>query len=164
MQDYRDRILINTWKSEGNSIVLVTGVFDILHLEHFRFLNKARKSGDKLIVGIERDIRVKRIKGKDRPFYTETNRVEQISNLKSVDLAFLLPEKFDNQEDWELLIDNIRPNVYAVSSHTLWLENKRYIAEKFGAKLEIVHEYNPASSSTIIIESNSGLFKKSEEL
>lgn len=143
---------IHEWQSQGFTTVLVTGVFDILHIEHIRFLTKAKKAGDKLIVGIETDDRVKQIKGEHRPANNQNIRLEQLLALKPVDLAFILPDKFDTQADWERLIEEIKPAIYAVSSHTSYLENKKATAEKYGAKLKIVHEFNPNISTTHLFE------------
>lgn len=140
------------WKKERQTTVLVTGVFDILHIEHIRFLTKAKKAGDKLIVGIETDARVKQIKGEHRPANNQDIRLEQLLALKPVDLAFILPDKFDTQADWERLIEDIKPAIYAVSSHTSYLENKKATAEKYGAKFKIVHEFNPNISTTHLFE------------
>jgi rfaE bifunctional protein nucleotidyltransferase chain/domain len=143
---------IKMWRQNNQRIVLVTGVFDILHVEHIRFLTKAKAAGDKLIVGIETDARVKKIKGEHRPANNQEIRLEQLAGVKPVDAAFILPDKFDTQADWENCIATIKPAIYAVSSHTSYLENKRDIAEKFGAKLDIVHEFNPDISTTHLFE------------
>ena len=143
---------IKKWQKLDQTTVLVTGVFDILHIEHLRFLKKAKQAGDKLIVGIETDRRVKAIKGEHRPVNTQEVRLEQLNHLEAVDLAFLLPEQFNSQEAWEDLIKQIKPNIYAVSSHTSYLDNKKKITEKFAAELHIVHQFNPHYSSTKLFQ------------
>jgi D-glycero-beta-D-manno-heptose 1-phosphate adenylyltransferase len=142
---------IRAWQRQGQTIVLVTGVFDLLHIEHLRFLTKAKAAGDKLVVGIETDIRVKQIKGPDRPVNNQSIRLEQLQALKAVDHAFLLPQNFSAQKDWEKLIATLKPNIYAVSSSTHYLKNKRAIIQKFGGQLKIVHSHNPAISTSLII-------------
>jgi rfaE bifunctional protein nucleotidyltransferase chain/domain len=142
---------IQEWQIQDLKVVLVTGVFDILHVEHLRFLKKAKESGDKLVVGIESDSRVKKIKGDQRPIYNQQIRLEQLNALKVVDLTFVLPEEFDTQKDWEQLMKKIQPQIYAVSSHTSFLDNKRKISEKYGATLLVVHQFNPRFSSSQII-------------
>jgi rfaE bifunctional protein nucleotidyltransferase chain/domain len=152
MNQLKDAISqIKKWQSLGNKIVLVTGVFDLLHIEHIRFLKKAKASGDKLIVGLETDMRVKHIKGPNRPINNQAVRLEQVSALKSVDLVFLLPEKFDTPSAWENLINSLRPHIYAVSSHTSYLNNKKAIVEKFHCQLKIVHSHNPNISTSKLI-------------
>lgn len=141
---------VKRWQEQNQTVVLVTGVFDILHIEHIHFLKNAKAAGDKLIVGIETDQRVSRIKGAHRPIHPQESRLVQLNALKPVDLAFLLPEKFDTQKDWETFTRELKPDIYAVSSHTSWLENKRQIAQKFGVDFQIVHQHNPDYSSTKI--------------
>lgn len=139
---------IEDWRKDDKLIVLVTGVFDLLHIEHIRFLKKAREAGDILVVGIESDERVKRIKGVNRPINDVSIRLEQLRELKCVDFAFVLPSKFDSQDDWDGFMSKVRPDVYAVSSHTEYLKNKTMLAEKYGGKLEVVHEFNPEYSTS----------------
>ena len=142
---------IQTWQQAGQKVVLVTGVFDLLHIEHLRFLTKAKASGDKLVVGLESDARVKSIKGHERPINSQAIRLEQMEALKSVDLVFILPEVFSNQVAWEQLIATLKPDIYAVSSHTSFLANKRAICQKFGVTFTIVHQHNPKFSSSLLL-------------
>jgi rfaE bifunctional protein nucleotidyltransferase chain/domain len=139
---------LKDWRSAGSTVVLATGVFDILHIEHIRFLKAAKKAGDRLLVGIETDARVKSMKGHHRPVNSQDIRLEQISSLKPVDHSLLLPTQFNTQPDWDRFMAQIRPDVYAVSSHTTYLKNKQRLVEKYGGKLAIVHQFNPAYSTT----------------
>lgn len=143
---------VKSWQQQGEIVVLVTGVFDVLHIEHFRFLSQAKKAGTRLIVGIERDSAVKQIKGPTRPIYSQTDRLEQVSLIKPVDIAFLLPQHFNKQSDWESFMDQLRPNIYAVSSHTNWLDNKQQIASKYQSQLKIVHQHNPQVSTSQVVK------------
>ena len=130
--------------------VLVTGVFDLIHIEHIRFLHKAKKQGDLLIVGIETDDRTRKIKGHERQINSQSIRKEQLEALKAVDQVVILPEHFSSQEDWVSFMKDISPAVYAVSSNTSYLENKQYICNELGIKCKVVHEFNPDYSSTKI--------------
>lgn len=140
-----------TLRKAGKKIVLATGVFDILHQEHIVFLQKAKKEGDYLIVGLESDVRVRKIKGHDRPINPQSNRIKNIIKLNLVDRAFLLPEKFDTPKDHENLIKKIKPDVLAVSSHTKYIDKKSKIVEKYGGQVKIVHQHNPLFSTTLSI-------------
>lgn len=144
--------LVDAWREQHEAIVLATGVFDILHPEHIRFLTKAKAVGDRLIVGLETDERVRAIKGPHRPIHAAVLRLEQIEALKVVDASFLLPAQFDAQKDWELLMQQVHPDIYAVSSHTSWLDNKLQVCNKFGVDLKIVHQFNPDSSTSQLEE------------
>jgi rfaE bifunctional protein nucleotidyltransferase chain/domain len=143
-------------KKLGKKIVLVTGVFDVLHQEHVEFLTKAKGVGDFLMVGLESDVRVKKMKGEDRPINNEVTRVKNLASLSIADWVFLLPEKFDNPLDREKLIIQLQPDILAVSSHTNHLDKKRAIMEKFGGQLLVVLKHNPQVSSTIIINDHRG--------
>lgn len=135
-------------KMKHKKVVLVTGVFDVLHQEHRIFLQKARQQGEQLIIGIESDVRVRKMKGVGRPINSQKNRVENLLKLQITNDIFILPEQFDKPEDHEALISSIKPNILAVSSHTMHLEEKKKIVEKYGGKVMIVHQQNPLHSST----------------
>jgi cytidyltransferase-like protein len=142
---------VKSWKEEGLKVVFATGVFDLLHIEHLRFLKKAKAAGDKLIVGIDADSRAREIKGDERPINSHKIRLEQLSYLKAVDDAFILPEKFSVQSDWENFMAALRPDIYAISSQDAYQENKQGICRKLGIDLRIVHRYNPNYSTSLLI-------------
>lgn len=79
-------------KSEGKKIVFTNGCFDILHAGHVDYLNKAKSLGDVLIVGLNSDDSIKRIKGEKRPIINENERAFVISNIKAVDYVALFYE------------------------------------------------------------------------
>lgn len=133
-------------------LVLVTGVFDIIHIEHLRFLAAAKQQGDRLMVGIETDKRVRLIKGRGRPINSEVVRLEQLKAVKFVDEVFLLPDQFNTYEDWLGLMEQIKPDIYAVSAHTLHLETKQAICEQVGARLVVVRPHDPSVSTSVLLE------------
>lgn len=137
---------------EQSTVVLATGVFDMLHQEHIAFLQKSAAVGDIFIVGVETDKRVKEMKGSNRPIHSIEKRVEMVKALGVATYVFSLPEQFSNQEDWEGFIATIRPDIYAVSSHTPYLQNKQAIMKKFGGSVVVVHEHNPLISTTQTLE------------
>jgi D-beta-D-heptose 7-phosphate kinase / D-beta-D-heptose 1-phosphate adenosyltransferase len=140
--------------NKENSIVLVTGVFDILHFEHEKFLKKASELGEVLIVGIESDKRVRQIKGEGRPINIQDKRVENLLSLGVADSVFVLPENFNKPEDHLKLLNKIKPNFLAVSSHTDHLEEKKKLMKKVGGELVVVHDQNLEISSTKMIGSS----------
>lgn len=86
--------------------VFTNGCFDILHVGHVRYLKEAKKLGDRLVVGLNSDASVKRLKGESRPVVTQDDRKEVLEALESVDEVFI----FD--EDTPLtLIKKIKPQV-----------------------------------------------------
>jgi len=142
---------IQGYHTKKATIVLVTGVFDLLHKEHLSFLTKAKAEGDVLIVAIESDKRVSQIKGSDRPIFDQETRYKNIKKLKIADLVFVLPEKFSSPRDHEELIKTIRPHILAVSSHTRHLDKKEDILKKYNGRVKIVHQHNPRISTTKLI-------------
>ena len=95
---------VNNWKSK-NHIVFTNGCFDILHLGHIDYLFKASKLGDKLIVGINTDKSIQRIKGENRPIQSESSRASILAALSCVDAVVLFHEDTPKQ-----LIELIQPN------------------------------------------------------
>jgi len=134
--------------------VLVTGVFDILHKEHILFLNKAKALGDYLIIGVESDIRVKQMKGEDRPINSQKVRKVNLEKLKIANDVFILPEEFNKPIHHKKLIQNIKPKILAVSSHTKHLDKKQVILSELGGKVVIVHNHNPKISTTKILKNS----------
>ena len=93
-------------KMRGKKIVFTNGCFDILHRGHVAYLNEARKLGDALIVGLNADASVKRLKGPERPINNEDDRLFVMKNLRCVDAV----EIFTADTPLEL-IKAIRPLV-----------------------------------------------------
>ena len=135
--------------------VLVTGVFDVIHPEHINFLKKAKQEGDFLIVAIESDARVKQIKGKDRPINHQRQRLNNLKKLKLADQIIILPEQFSSPKDHQKFINQLKPDIYAISSHTLHQQQKKQIIESVGGTLKVVHQHNPHISSSKIIQTQS---------
>lgn len=98
-------------KSQGR-IVLTGGCFDILHIGHVRFLSEAKRMGDYLVVLLESDRKVKKLKGKNRPVFIQKERAEMLAALGSVDLIVLLP-MMGNDSDYMNLLMKIKPDIIA---------------------------------------------------
>ena len=79
-------------KDENKRLVFTNGCFDILHRGHVEYLNQAKDLGDLLIIGLNSDDSVKRLKGQDRPINNENDRAFLLDNLKSVDYVIVFNE------------------------------------------------------------------------
>lgn len=79
-------------KSDGKTIVFTNGCFDILHSGHVFYLQKAKQQGDILILGLNSDASVRRLKGEKRPINNENDRAIVISELKSIDYVVIFEE------------------------------------------------------------------------
>jgi len=102
------RRAIEAWRAAGERIVFTNGVFDLLHRGHIEYLEDARRLGDRLVVGLNGDASVRRIKGPERPIVPEAERAELLRALESVDLVV----PFDDDTP-ERLIEAVRPDVLA---------------------------------------------------
>lgn len=98
--------IVKELKSKGKKIVFTNGCFDILHAGHVDYLNKSKESGDVLIVGLNSDSSVRRIKGEKRPVVNQNERAFVISNLKAVDFV-----TFFDEDTPEELIKAIIPDI-----------------------------------------------------
>ena len=94
------------WKGDGNKTVFTNGVFDLLHLGHITYLSKAAELGDKLIVGLNADASVKRLKGESRPVNDQNNRAALLAALFFVDAVILFEEDTPRE-----LITQLMPDV-----------------------------------------------------
>ncbi|XOV77186.1 MAG: D-glycero-beta-D-manno-heptose 1-phosphate adenylyltransferase [Phycisphaerales bacterium] len=100
------RIEIEAARREGKKIVFTNGCFDIIHAGHISLLRKAREHGDLLVVGLNSDDSVRRLKGPERPVHDEDDRVTVLSELESVAVVVVF------EEDTPLkLIETLRPDV-----------------------------------------------------
>lgn len=144
LQSIKSVIVIQ--KFMGNSIVFTNGVFDLLHLGHSKILNEAAAQGHYLVVGLNTDASVKRLKGNSRPINDEPTRATLLSNFICVDAVILF------EEDTPInLINNIMPDVlvkggdYTVKTiigATEVLNN--------GGKVVVVHTLEGHSTTNII--------------
>ncbi len=98
--------LVRALKEGGGKIVFTNGVFDIIHRGHIEYLLDAKSRGDVLIVGVNSDSSVKRIKGDDRPVNNENDRAFVLLSLKPVDYAVI----FEDDTPYNI-IKVIRPHV-----------------------------------------------------
>jgi rfaE bifunctional protein nucleotidyltransferase chain/domain len=97
---------IRTWKQDHQKVVFTNGVFDILHIGHISYLAKAHALGDKLVIGLNADASVKRLKGNDRPINNQYNRALLLAALFYVDAVVVFEEDTPQQ-----LISSILPDI-----------------------------------------------------
>lgn len=83
----------STWKQENQSVVFTNGCFDILHLGHVDYLEKARQTGSKMIVGVNADSSVRQLKGPTRPVNNEYARARILAALAFVDMVIIFEEE-----------------------------------------------------------------------
>lgn len=99
--------LVEELKSQGKKVVFTNGCFDILHVGHLRYMNEAKRQGDVLIVGVNSDASVRRLKGETRPINSENDRAEVLSGLEAVDFTVIFTEDTPIS-----LIEDIKPSIH----------------------------------------------------
>jgi rfaE bifunctional protein nucleotidyltransferase chain/domain len=104
-------IQVKKWHDNNKIIVFTNGCFDLLHRGHVEYLNQAKKYGDLLIVGLNSDESVRRLKGENRPYIHDIDRAYIISQLNPVDYVYVFNE--DNPYD---LIKLVEPKVLVKGS------------------------------------------------
>ena len=97
---------IERWRASGQKIVFTNGCFDILHVGHVTLLAQAKALGDKLILGLNSDASVKRLKGEQRPINKEQDRATILAALASIDAVVLFEQDTPLQ-----LIEALNPDV-----------------------------------------------------
>lgn len=144
----RDEIkeIRNALKDKGKKVVFTNGCFDILHAGHVDYLSKAKETGDVLIIGLNSDASVRRIKGEKRPIVDENERAYILANLKAVDYVTL----FDEDTPFDLINDLI-PDILVKGAD--WsIDNivGRDVVEKNGGEVKTIEFVMQQSTSTII--------------
>ncbi|MCA1624379.1 MAG: adenylyltransferase/cytidyltransferase family protein [Acidobacteria bacterium] len=133
-------------RQKNKRIVLANGCFDLFHVGHIRYLAGARELGDCLIVGINSDEQVRKLKGENRPFMPEQERAEIVSALKFVDYVTIFHEP-----TVEELIRAIRPNFHAKGTdYTIENVPEREIVIECGGQVAIVGDRKNHSSTDLI--------------
>lgn len=144
----RTRLLVKVAikRRNGAKIVLANGCFDLFHAGHIHYLAGAKELGDYLIVGINSDEQVRKLKGENRPLMPEHERAEIISALRFVDLVTIFDEP-----TVEELIRAIRPDFHAKGTdYTTETVPERRIVAECGGKVAIVGDPKDHSSSDLI--------------
>ncbi len=136
------RGLVAQAKEAGKRIVFANGCFDTLHVGHIRYLEGAKAEGDILIVGVNSDESVHRLKGAGRPVLDEQARAQLVAALRSVDYVILFPEP-----NVERLLEELRPDVHAKGTdYTAGTIPERATAARLGIRVAIVGD--PKNHST----------------
>lgn len=85
--------MISSWKENGNSIVFTNGCFDVLHAGHVEYLEAAAKLGDRLVIGLNDDTSVSKLKGSNRPINNNKDRCRVLTSLYMVDMVIVFSEE-----------------------------------------------------------------------
>ena len=135
------------WKSSRKKVVFTNGVFDILHRGHVEYLAAAKSLGDELIVGINSDASVRKIKGPRRPVVVESDRAFLVSQLVPVDAVCI----FDQETPYDL-ISALVPDILVKGAD--WKVDDvigKDVVERSGGKV-LTLPFVPRHSTTLVIE------------
>ena len=138
---------VKSWQKEGQKVVFTNGCFDLLHLGHVDYLEKAKSLGDKLIIGLNTDSSVSRFKGSERPLQDQNSRARILAALQFVDMVV-----FFDEDTPKNLISELVPNVLVKGSDYL-AENivGADVVKKNGGEVKTI-DFVPGYSTTRIVE------------
>lgn len=138
--------LARTLQQQGKVVVFTNGCFDILHAGHVRYLTAARKLGDCLILGLNSDVSVQRLKGPTRPINNEQDRAEVLAGLYAVDYIIIFSD-----QTAEGLVAELQPDIYAKGGdYSVDRLPEAAIVASYGGKTVLIPEVKGKSSSRII--------------
>ena len=144
------------WRNAGEQVVMANGCFDVLHVGHIRYLQAAKALGGKLVVALNADDSVRRLKGKGRPVMAEGERAEILAALEPVDAVVIFPEL-----DVRALLNDVRPDVQAKGTdYTRESVPERDVVTGYGGRVEIVGDPKDHSATEIIQQIGKGAAKQ----
>jgi rfaE bifunctional protein nucleotidyltransferase chain/domain len=132
-------------RAAGKKLVTTNGCFDILHSGHIRYLAEAKTCGDILVVGINSDESVRRLKGPTRPLQHENDRALLVGALKSVDAAFIFRE-----DDPCAFLEILRPDVHVKGGDYTRDMIEREVVERHGGVVKIVPFVKGYSTTSLV--------------
>ena len=135
-------------RGEGKTISFANGCFDLLHVGHTRYLQGARAEGDLLIVGINADASVRKLKGPNRPLQTEQDRALLVAALHVVDWVVIFPE-----DTVENLLLALKPDVHCKGTdYTPDTVPERAVVKSYGGRVAIVGDPKDHNTSALLAQ------------
>ena len=137
---------VSLWRQQGEQVVMANGCFDVLHVGHIRYLQAAKALGGKLIVAVNADDSVRKLKGEGRPVMPDSERAEILAALESVDAVVIFPEL-----DVRSLLKELHPDVQAKGTdYTADSVPERDVVSAYGGRVEIVGDPKDHSATQLI--------------
>ena len=150
------KTIIEGLRTTGMRIVLTSGSFDLLHVGHAAYLEKAAELGDLLVVGVDSDAKIRKRKGEERPIVREEERVRLLSHLRGVGLITL---KDPDEERWGL-IKLVRPDVLVVTAETYSPDEIRELERNYCRRVVILEPQATTSTGAQIRRIEIGATKR----
>ena len=133
-------------RRSGKTIAFANGCFDLLHVGHVRYLQGARAEGDVLIVGVNADASVRKLKGEGRPLQNEQDRALLVAALHAVDWVVIFPE-----DTVENLLLAIKPDVHCKGTdYTEDTVPERHVVKSYGGRVAIVGDPKDHDTSALL--------------
>lgn len=143
---------VEGYKVQRKKVVATIGSFDVLHIGHLRYLSRARAQGDILVVGVDADHILKRLKGPSRPIIPGDERVEMLAYQACVDLISLIDD-LDDEGNWQYgLLKSVNPDVF-VAEETSYSDCQLADIEKYCGKVVVLPRQAEGTSTSLIIQS-----------
>jgi D-beta-D-heptose 7-phosphate kinase/D-beta-D-heptose 1-phosphate adenosyltransferase len=130
-------------KGLGYRVVLTSGSFDLIHLGHVKYLQRAKQLGDVLAVGVDSDAKIQRRKGPDRPMVPEQERLELLAYQRPVDLIYL---KDDDEGQWAL-IKAVTPDVLVLTEDHSYGEAELAALDEHCGSIEVIERQASVTTS-----------------
>jgi D-beta-D-heptose 7-phosphate kinase/D-beta-D-heptose 1-phosphate adenosyltransferase len=128
-----------------NKIIWINGCFDVLHYGHFKLIQYAVSLGGKLIIGIDSDERVKELKGKDRPFHTQTQREYCLRQIRGVGDVVV----FNTEDELRNVLEYLKPDYFVIGSDYI---NKPIIGGQFAKEIKFFERIDEFSTTKLLDE------------
>lgn len=141
---------IEACRELGLKVVLTSGSFDLMHVGHMRYIEKASQHGDVLVVGVDSDTKIRERKGPDRPIIDERERAQMISHIRGVTYITL---KQPSAIKWEL-IKAVRPDVLIATAETYTPQEVKELEENYCHKVVVLEPQATTSTSARLREMN----------
>lgn len=140
--------IIQNLKKAGKRVVLANGCFDLIHVGHIRYLKESKQRGDILVVALNSDSSVRKLKGKGRPILLEDQRAEIISSFSFVDYI-----TFFNETKVDRVLTTLKPHVHAKGSdYSVETVPERDTVKQYGGEIAITGGPKIKSTSEVIAE------------
>ena len=154
------KTILEERKAQGKKVVMCSGTFDLTHVGHIRFLERARQCGDLLIVGVKSD-RAASLKKKHSPILRQEDRLEIVQALRCVDYAFMVeydperpvPFSYENKSSYEWLnmfypaVEFFRPDVFAYEDNPVLKEARKTLFVAYGVDGKLLKRTEGISTS-----------------
>lgn len=136
-------IKIHTEFIEMSKITWINGCFDVLHYGHFKLIEYASSFGNKLVIGMDSDERVKQLKGDDRPFHTQEQRTFNLKQIRYVDEVVI----FNSENELLNLLKYLQPDIFVIGSDYV---DRPIIGSEFVKEIKFFDRINDFSTTRLL--------------